>query len=371
MSLTVGVEEEFLLVDRTSGRPAPVARTVLAKARRTAPSAPDVALHSELATTQVEAASGVCTDLSELGRQLLAERRRLAAAAAAVDTRLVPTGTPVVPGPPPPRSSEGRFARVHELYRDVVADYQVCGCHVHVGVPDRQVAVAVVNQLRPWLPTLLAISVNSPFDRGRDTGFGSWRMVTQSRFPGSGLPPLFATVTAYDRAVARLVDAGVIVDPAMTFWLARPSPRFPTVEVRVADVAASVEEATLQAALTRALVATALSDLAHGRPAARIDEQVGAAALWSAARYGLAGPAVDPVTGARRPASELLAELVRHVSPALSELGDLTTVQRLLAALARHGTGAERQRHAARFGLTAVLDHLTAEATSATFTEAN
>lgn len=370
MQLTVGVEEEFLLVDSTSGQPTPNASEVLAKARRMMPSAPDVVLHSELATTQVEVASGVCDDLAELGRQLLAERRRLAAAAADSDTLLVPTGTPVVPGPLPPLSEEERFGRVHELHRGVVADYQVCGCHVHVGVPDREIGVAVVNQLRPWLPTLLALSVNSPIDRGRDTGFGSWRAVTQSRFPGSGLPPMFENAAAHDRTVAQLVDAGVIVDPAMTFWLARPSSRFPTVEVRIADIATTVEEATLQAALTRALVATALTDIAHGRPPARIDEQLGAAAVWSAARYGLEGPAVHPITGRRLAASQLLDELVSHVSPALQSLGDLRTVHRLLPVLLKRGTGAERQRRAAKFGLQAVLDQLSVEAVADSLPEA-
>jgi carboxylate-amine ligase len=190
----------------------------------------------------------------------------------------------------------------------------------------------------------LALSANSALTDGRDSGYDSWRMVTQARFPGSGIPPHFPSATAYDREVARLVDCGVLVDADMTFWLARPSSRYATLEVRAADTAGTVEDALLQAALTRALVRTARADLAAGRAAPVIHEQVAAAAVWSAARHGLDGPAVDPVLGRQVPAKELLHQLLLRVRPALAKNGDLPFVHRYVRHILAAGTSAARQR---------------------------
>src|SRR5690606_17899736 len=203
------------------------------------------AFHGELLTSQVEAATGVCATLGELAAQLREGRARVARAAPACGALLVSTGAPVAAGSPPLATPGGRFTAITDAYGEVVEDYQACGCHVHVGVPDRETAVAVVNHLRPWLATLAALAVNSPFDRGRASRFACRRLVEISRFPGAGTPPYSASAAEYDARVAALVEAGVLVDEAMTFWLARPSPRWPTVEVRAADAAATADEAVL------------------------------------------------------------------------------------------------------------------------------
>ncbi|MGW0522931.1 carboxylate-amine ligase [Crossiella sp. NPDC003009] len=361
MTLTVGVEEEFLLVDPASGRPVRAAAPVL---RRAGPPAAGN-LHTELMDTQVEAATGVCADLAELGGQLLAARRQLDTAARAEGLLLLSTGTPVLDGAPPGLAEGERFAEIGRRYAGIVEDYQVSGCHVHVGVPDRETAVAVMNHLRPWLPTLLALSGNSVFWAGRDTGYASWRMVCQSRFPGSGLPPSFGSAQQYDAEVARLVDCGALVDPTQSFWLLRPSPRFPTLEFRVADAVPTAAEALAQAALSRALVHTGMSEVDRGRPEPVVGQQVGAAAVWSAARYGLSGPGVHPVHEKRLPATELLAELLDWVGPALAAAGDLALVTRLLEPLLAMGAGAQRQRAAAAHGTAAVVELLAAELTRA------
>ncbi|TDD62632.1 hypothetical protein E1293_43885, partial [Actinomadura darangshiensis] len=263
---------------------------------------------------------------------------------------LVASGTPVLDGSPPPVARGDRFAAIVDAYADVVEDYQACGCHVHVGVPDRESAVAVVNHLRPWLPVLLALSVNSPFDHGRATRYAGRRIVDMARFPGAGVPPWSASAADHDARVAALVESGVLVDAAMTFWLARPSPRWPTVEVRAADAAATTDEAVLQAALVRGLVAAALADLAAGREAPRVDGQVCAAALWNAARRGLDGALADPVTRRAVPAWRLVDDLIARAGPALEDAGDLDAVFTLVEGVRRAGTGADRQRRAARRG---------------------
>ncbi|MCM2577180.1 carboxylate-amine ligase [Streptomyces meridianus] len=352
LGITFGVEEEFLLVDAASCRPVPLAAEVLDRAARAGPDTAGAGLPGlkhELVTSQVETASAVCTTEAQLHLQLTTARRVLATAAGDAGALLLSTGTPPLPGRV--AASEGaRFRRIHRLYAGIAADYQVSGCHVHVGVPDPDTAVAVVNHLRPWLPTLLALSVNSPFHGGRDSGYASWRTVEQSRFPGSGVPPVFGSFADYQEDVEARVEAGVLVDPRMSFWLARPSPRFPTVELRVADAAASVEEALLQAVLSRALVRTALTALAAGREAPTVPERVAAAGLWSAARYGLSGPAVHPRTGRQVPGSLLAGELLDLVRPALEETGDGATVREIVSGLLTRGTGAERQRAAVAAG---------------------
>ncbi|MEU9021274.1 glutamate--cysteine ligase [Actinomadura sp. NPDC048394] len=356
--LTVGVEEEFLLADAATGETTARAGAVLARTRNLPPRS-GAQFHAELLGTQVEAASAVCTDLATLEHRLAEARGELAASARHEGALLISSGTPPLPGPVPPTSEGERFARIRDLYAGVVRDYEVSGCHVHVGVPDRDTAVAVVNHLRPWLPTLLAVSANSPYDRGSDTGYASWRMVQQARFPGAGLPPWFPSAAAHDRETARLAECGVVVDPAMSFWLARPSPHLPTVEVRAADAVPTADEAVLQAALTRGLVRTALADLAAGRPASRApDDQVGAAAVWAAARYGLAGEGVHPVEERRVPVARLAAALLDHVAPALEETGDLGRTRELLGRVLRAGTGADHQRRAAAGGMRAVVEAL-------------
>lgn len=340
MTTTFGVEEEFLLVDPPTGRTVPAATEVL-KAAHELPGAG--AVHADLLQTQVEAATPPCATLPELGSRLRQGRDRLATAARECGVLLVSSGIPPLGGPAM-TSGGARFAGIAARYAEVVRDYQACGCHVHVAVPDLETAVAVCNHVRPWLPALLALSVNSPFHHGRDTGYASWRMIEQSRFPGAGVPPRFRDAADYTARVARLVDCGAIEDPAMTFWLVRPSPSWPTVEFRVADAAVDVPAALLQAALSRALVTTAVAELSRGREAPALDEQVLAAAVWGAARHGLAGPGVHPMLAREVPVAELLYELVVRVAPALA--GDLVTVRELFRQVLRGGTGAERQRAA-------------------------
>ncbi|HEY9524060.1 MAG TPA: glutamate-cysteine ligase family protein, partial [Thermopolyspora sp.] len=207
---TMGVEEEFQLVDAASGTTVSRATAVLARAGGHPWETTGGGYHFELFETQVEAATGVCSDLADLRDQLLRARTRLADAAEGEGLRLVSSGTPILPGPAAEPARGERFERIGRMYAGVIADYQACGCHVHVGVGDRDTAVAVVNHLRPWLPALLALSANSPFDRGGDSGYASWRMMQQARFPGSGVPPWFASAADHDRQVERLIECGVL-----------------------------------------------------------------------------------------------------------------------------------------------------------------
>lgn len=346
VTLTMGVEEEFLILDPATGQTVPYADAIIARQREDGDQLPaGVSIQRELRATQLEAATGVCTTSVELYGHLVAARRSLAKAAVAegwvvAATAAPPAGASEHAAPP----NHSRLLEIDGIYQGMVSDYEACGCHVHVGVPDRDTGVAVLNHLAPWLPTLLALSVNSPFDRGRDTGYGSWRIVLQSRFPGFGTPPHFTSYADYQRCVDTLVDCGVLVDNNQSFWLARPSGRYPTVELRVADTALTVDGALLQALLGRALINTALCALDRGREAVPVHPQIAAAAVWSAARYGPTGQAIDVATGSTVAAKTMVTRLVDLCRDALDATGDLTTVHTLLDQLRQTGTGADRQR---------------------------
>ena len=195
----------------------------------------------------------------------------------------------------------------------------------------------MLARLRPWLAPLLAVTANSPIAGGHDTGWASWRYVIQSRWPTAVPPAAWPDAAAYDTAVRRLIAQGAALDEPSIYFLARLSPRYPTVEVRVADVCLDAGTAVLLAGLTRALVATALAEARRGTPAAAAPARQVAAALAAAARQGLAGAGVNPVTGQAVDATALRSRLLDHVYPALSDHGDTETITRLLHRLDRGG----------------------------------
>ena len=338
-AITLGVEEEFVLLDPSTGA------TVLAGPDLVRMLGGEPGVQQELMRFQVETGTRVCTSLDEVGRELIRLRRLAAAAAASLGCRLVACG--VAPYRTPGLAAvtpQPRYQELARRYGPVVAEAGTCGCHVHVGVPSREAGVQVLARLRPWLAPLLAVSANSPIAGGHETGWASWRYVIQARWPTAVPPAAWPDAAAYDTAVRRLIGHGAALDERSVYFLARLSPRYPTVEVRVADVCLDAGTAVLLAGLTRALVATALAEARRGTPAAAAPARQVTAALTAAARHGLAGAGVDPVTGQAADAPALRARLLDHVYPALSDHGDTETITRLLRRLDDRGTGADRQR---------------------------
>jgi glutamate---cysteine ligase / carboxylate-amine ligase len=295
---------------------------------------------------QVETATRVCASLDDLARELIRLRRLAADAAASAGCLLVATG--IAPYRTPGLAALTDQPRYRELARRygplVAAAGGACGCHVHVGVPSRDLGVQVLTRLRPWLAPLLAITVNSPIAHGHDTAWASCRYPAWSRWPTASVPGAWPDAAAYDTAVRRLIGQGAALDEQGIYFPARLSPRYPTVEVRVADACLDVGTAVLLAGLTRALVATALAEARQGTPLPAAPASWVNAALLTAARHGLAGPAVDPFTGQATDARSLQSRLLDHVHPAISARGDAQTVAWLLRRLDQQGTGADRQR---------------------------
>jgi carboxylate-amine ligase len=288
---------------------------------------------------------------AQLRADLARLRARIAVAAADVGTLVIASGTPVVPAPDRVDvTGNSRYLRMAEEFGVVVDELAggVCGCHVHVGVADREAAIRLANHMRPWLPVLQALAANSPFRAGQDSGYASWRAMRWAQWPGVGPPPMLADAAAYEKLVNALVGSGALLDRAMIYWYARPSEHCPTLEIRVADVNAELDTVVLLATLVRGLAGTLLGWIDAGAPAPEIPDPLLRAAHWKAARDGLEGCGVDPSTGRSRPAAELVDLLVARAAPGLRAAGDLEMVGDLLGRLHAGGGGAARQRAAYR-----------------------
>jgi glutamate---cysteine ligase / carboxylate-amine ligase len=340
--LTVGVEEEFLLLDAGTWHNAPVADA----AREALPPPLRELTRVEFRRSMMEMVTPVCTTLPQLRRHLTANRSAAAEAARTAGARLVAVAATPVAEPDRTVEDTPRFHAISRHYGPIAHDPALCGCHIHVGVPDPEVAVQVCNHLRPWLPVVQAMSANSVFHAGADTHHASWRSIQLDRWPSLGPSPYLTSVAHYERTVAELVGSGVMLDDTMVLWWARPSRRYPTVEVRVADVCPTAGDTVLLAGLVRALVATVLDDIAAGRAAIRPPEHLLRAAHWNAAHQGLSGTLMD-LRGRRAvPAWEMLDLLAETAGTALRRHGDDGLVAAELTRLRAEGTGAERQRRA-------------------------
>ncbi|MEV6283442.1 glutamate--cysteine ligase [Kribbella sp. NPDC051770] len=335
----MGVEEELLLVS-AAGQPLPQGKEVAAETE-------GVDVELELTRAQVETNSPVCETSDELYEQLTAMRAELAAAAAAKGGRLLAIAAPPTGEAAHLVTRKPRYQEMEERYGLLAQEQAVCGCHVHIDVPDREAAVRVSNHLRPWLPSLLALSANSAVYLGADTRFASWRSIMWSRWPCVGQPPYFESAAHYDALVRTYVDSGSIMDERMVYWDVRPSSHLPTVEIRVSDVPLTVDETVLHATLVRALVMTALAD---GSLGPELQPEVLRAAYWLAAKDGLTGNNLNVLKAEVLPIELVLRLLVDHVRPALELLGEVERVETTIDRLLREGNGAVRQRKALREG---------------------
>ncbi|MFI8278064.1 YbdK family carboxylate-amine ligase [Streptomyces sp. NPDC085929] len=340
----MGVEEEFVVVDRRTGAP-------VARGPRMVKAATEVLgsqIQEEFLGAQVEVCTRPTVDLRALRSELALLRKVMGEVAADEGCLLMGTGTPVIPpGSPPTVTPSERYGRMAARWPSLVGSYDgmVCGCHIHVGVTGRGQALALANHMRPWLPTLQALAANSPFSLGRDSAWASRRNVEHARWPGVGPAPLLDEV-GYEHLADHLVKTGTLLDRRMIYWYARPSEHVPTLEIRVCDVNADLDVVLLLTALVRGLATALLLEIGDGRPPP--DPPAGRlhAAHRLAARYGLGGEGLDPLGGGQVPAWTLVERLLARAAPGLAAAGDLELTQELLHRVRSSGGGAARQRAA-------------------------
>ena len=379
---TFGVEEELLLVDAETGVPVALADLVARPESDDAPPAGDrdaapadvsVAVGvrdapvreageappggaaevvddrpvHELQREQVETDTRPCASLDDLAAQLADRRTAAGQAAHRIGAEVAALATSPLPIKPSVTLDE-RYVRMIELYAMTAQEQLTCGCHVHISIESEEEGVAVLDRIRPWLPPLLALTANSPFWQGRDTGYSSYRRQVWGRWPSAGPTELFGTPQAYHETVDAMLRTGTLLDEGMVYFDARLSRSFPTVELRVADVCLRVNDAVLLASLARALVETAAREWRLGKPPPAVRLETLNLAYWRASRSGLGEDLVHPATGKPAPAEAVVRALLRHIGDALTEADDeaghrgLTTD--LMQALLARGNGAALQR---------------------------
>ena len=347
MVRTLGVEEEMLLVDISSGRPRSVSGRLLLRAAHHPSEVAGLGVHGavegEFQQQQIETHTAPAADLASLRWELRHWRGEAVATARQAGSSVAALGTSPLPVNPIVAKSR-RYAWMVDRYQLTAREHLICGCHVHVSVEGDEEGVGVIDRIRVWMPVLLALSANSPYWRGEDSGFASYRSQVLSRWPSWGPTDLFGSAEAYYRRVREMVLSSVILDEGMVYFDARLAAHYPTVELRAADVCFTVEEAVVIAALSRALVETAAADWAAGRAAPDVSTLLLRMATWQAGREGIEGNLLDWRSGRPRPCWWVVSSLLDHVGPALEAAGDLEVVQTGLARLREEGNGAMRQR---------------------------
>ncbi len=304
-------------------------------------------LEYELQLQQVETSTRPCTTLDELEGELRRARAAAAEAAGRVGVQVAALGTSPVPVEPE-TAGQPRYQRMAEAFGLTAQEQLTCGCHVHVQVGSDEEGVAVLDRIQPWLAMLLALSANSPFWQGADSSYASFRYQAWGRWPCSGPTEWFGSAQAYQATVDQMVRTGTLLDTGMVYFDARLSQRYPTLEVRIADVCLRHEDAVLIAALVRGLVETEARAWQEDTAPLRLRPELTRLASWRASRSGLDGPLIDPFTGQPGQAAAVIGLLLEHVRDALADAGDLAAVTGLVAGLHRRGSGASFQRDAFR-----------------------
>jgi carboxylate-amine ligase len=329
---SLGIEEEFQLVSAESYELVPRFDAV-------AESAGDERIRQELMTSVLEAATGVHTNVAAAIEEVRDIRARIRDAASQHGALVASAGThPFSRWEHQEITDSPRYQGVVEKLRWVAERVAIFGLHVHVGMQSPELAVQVANGLRNWLPEFLALSANSPYWQGHDTGLASTRSQVFDVMPRSGLPPHLESFAQFERLVDRGAKAGLFPDYTYIWWDVRPHPKLGTIELRVCDAQTRVENVAGIAALAQSLAALLTKEAAAPQPRTLIAEN-----KWRAARHGLEAELVDLSTDEPRPAREAVRELLRLAGPTAEELGCARELAGLEAVLDR-GSGADEQR---------------------------
>jgi len=338
---TLGIEEEFQLVDAQTGELSSRAPFILEKGAALF----GENIKPEMLQSTIELVSNVLPDMHVARRELYAARTQLVQCVHEEGLALISAGTHPRSDWQDQLSSEGeRYQALAQEYRDVVLSDLIFGLHIHVGIGDNELTIKVLNQVRSWLPHLLALSSNAPFWVGRNTGLKSYRTVQWKRFPRSGIPPILASYAEFEHYVQQLVDMGAIDDGKKVWWDVRPHTYFKTIEFRVFDMPLTIEDTLALAALCQALVATLVDLTERGEQMPVIRSQYIEENKWWALLHGLDASIYDFSRQVRLPMREAIRDLLDFVREQAEVLGSQREMQHLYRLLdSPEGTGADRQ----------------------------
>ena len=365
-SYQFGIEEEFFLADAsTRGTPRRGVKAFHAQVRERLPK-----VERELMQSQVEIATPPSTDFGEARSVLSDLRGRLAGIGREHGVLVLAAGThPIARWDRQSHTRKARYAALLDEMQVVGRRNMVCGMHVHVEVPRPEDRVDLMNRLLPYTPLLLALSASSPFWQGAETGLAAYRLSVWGAMPRTGLPDLFRDAADYERYVAVMTGAGAIEDASFLWWTLRPSVRYPTLELRVADSCTRVDDALVIAALYRCLVRAAVRQPGLNRGMTGADRAITAENLWRAQRDGVRASFIDAAGGGLVALPAVLDAVTALVAEDADALGCAPLLAAATALVAR-GTSADRQRAAydagrgetgdASAGMKAVVDWIAA-----------
>ena len=336
--LTIGIEEEFQIVDAQGQLKSHIETLLTAAGGRYGDQ-----IKREMMQSVVEAGTKICADISEARNEIVTLRGTLAALIKPAGLRIVSAGThPFSHWQDQEVTEHERYKLLEEELQDVIRELLIFGLHVHVGIPDRELRIQVMNEARYFLPHLLAISTSSPFWLARNTGLKSYRQVIWGRFPRTGIPPQFSSYDEYENFVELLVKTRSIDNGRKIWWDLRPHAFFPTIEFRVCDAATRVEETLCLAALIQAISAKLLVLREKNQGFRRYLPSLIQENKWRAMRGGMDAKLIDFGKQTEVPMKDLAVELLEFIDDVVDALGSRREVE-YLETIVRDGTSADRQ----------------------------
>jgi glutamate---cysteine ligase / carboxylate-amine ligase len=338
---TIGIEEEFQIVDRHTGQLSPQVYTIL---RKGAPTFGEK-IKPEMLQSTIEVTSDILPNIATARVEMQNLRTQLAQLLYEEGLALISAGThPSALWVDQKRSLSERYVELEEEYQDVARSVLIFGLHVHIGVDNHELAVSLLNQLRTWVPHLLALSSNSPFWCGRFTGIKSYRSVIWRPFPRSGISEPFSSWSDFDTYVQSLVRTGCIDNGKKIWWDVRPHVFYDTIEFRIFDMPANFDDMIALVALCQALVARLTWLYRHNMTTKVLPRHLIEENKWRAMRYGLDSEVIDFAQGRNLTMRESINELLDFVDDVADDLGSCREMDHLRKLLEDpRGTGADRQ----------------------------
>ncbi|GCF06477.1 carboxylate-amine ligase [Dictyobacter arantiisoli] len=340
LGFTIGVEEEYQIIDPHTRALSQASHLVLPLAQNNLGDA----VQYEMILSQIEIATPVCQSLNEVHKELARLRGGIINAAHQVGMLIAAGGThPFSPWYEQEVTPKERYTSLIDTYQQLIREQVIFGCHVHIGVPDPEIAALILSHARVWLSPLIALTANSPYWLGADTGYQDYRTGLWWTVPLAGPPPSFTSYDDYRNVIQGLIETSSIDDATKIYWDLRLSERFPTIEFRVMDVCMTLDETIMVTGLIRALVRTCYEQVMRKIPFPDVPVDQLRAMHWRAARYGLNTQLIDVPTRRIVSAHQCIEQMLTFVRPALEAEGDWERVSRAVYKVLQEGNGARRQ----------------------------
>ncbi len=339
-TFTLGVEEEYLLVDRTTRDLVAAPDAMMAECQKVL----KTRVSPEFLQCQIEVGTGVCKTIPQARAELCELRKTISDIAG--NYGLAPLAVATHPFADWQHQTFTNKQRYEDLARDlagVARRMLICGMHVHVGIEDEDIRIDLLGQLSYFLPHMLALSGSSPFWQGQDTGLASYRLSVFDNLPRTGLPPRFNSFAEYTRAVDILVHAGVIEDATKIWWDLRPSDRFPTLEARICDVTPRLDDTVAIAAMVQSVTHMLYRLRLSNQRWRQYERFLINENRWQAQRYGVSGKLMDFGKAELVNYPDLVDELLALVAQDAEELGCSAEIVKV-RDIAANGNSADRQR---------------------------